>query len=208
MFDYITDTCEICALLGYYAAYTGNSLQTFRNNLSFPPSRVKKSEKKPPHRRVLYVISGFLREVDEISSLLGYHATYIGNFVPTFRDSISGQRSRILEFSDPLRWDQYVVPKFRYGITNTRCVISQKSAHLLYFAAAARNKTTSIYVQLHCFLNNGNRCHSYVALFKYICRYINWTQHNKKLGFHLDPISTIISQNNNSVKKSALFHRN
>jgi len=32
-----------CALLGYYAASSGNSLQTFRDNLSVPPSRVKKS---------------------------------------------------------------------------------------------------------------------------------------------------------------------
>ena len=92
---------EICALLGYYAAYIGNSLPTFRDNLSFPPSRVKESEKKAPHRSVLCVISGFLREVDKISSLLGYHATYIGNFVPTFRDNISGQESRILGFPDP-----------------------------------------------------------------------------------------------------------
>jgi len=30
---------EICALLGYCAAYSGNCLQTFRNNLSVPSSR-------------------------------------------------------------------------------------------------------------------------------------------------------------------------
>jgi hypothetical protein len=30
-----------CALLGYYAAGSGNSLPTFRDNLSFPSSRVK-----------------------------------------------------------------------------------------------------------------------------------------------------------------------
>ena len=27
---------EICALLGYYVAYSGNSLPTFRDNLSVP----------------------------------------------------------------------------------------------------------------------------------------------------------------------------
>ena len=35
---------ETCALLGYYAAGSANSLQTFRYNLSVPSSRVKKSK--------------------------------------------------------------------------------------------------------------------------------------------------------------------
>jgi hypothetical protein len=39
-------TDEICALLGYYAALSGSSVPTFRDNLSFPSSRVKKSKKK------------------------------------------------------------------------------------------------------------------------------------------------------------------
>jgi len=34
---------EICAIQEYYAAYCGNSLSTFRDNLSVPFSRVKKS---------------------------------------------------------------------------------------------------------------------------------------------------------------------
>jgi hypothetical protein len=37
---------EICALLGHYAASSGNSIPTFRDNLSVPPSRVKKSKKR------------------------------------------------------------------------------------------------------------------------------------------------------------------
>jgi len=37
---------EICALLRYYAEYSGNSLPTFRENLSAPASRVEKSKKK------------------------------------------------------------------------------------------------------------------------------------------------------------------
>jgi len=36
---------EICALLGYYAVYGGNSVPTFRNNQSVSSSRVKKSKK-------------------------------------------------------------------------------------------------------------------------------------------------------------------
>ena len=38
------DVKEICALLRYYAAQNGNVLPAFRNNLSVPPSRVKKSK--------------------------------------------------------------------------------------------------------------------------------------------------------------------
>jgi hypothetical protein len=44
----------ICALLGYYAAYIGKSLRTFRDNLLVPSSKVKKSKKDlqlPPLRR-------------------------------------------------------------------------------------------------------------------------------------------------------------
>jgi hypothetical protein len=37
---------ENCALLGYYAAPNGNPLLTFRDNVSVPSSRVKKSKKK------------------------------------------------------------------------------------------------------------------------------------------------------------------
>jgi hypothetical protein len=40
------DVDEICALLGYYAASTGNPLPTFRDNVLVPTSRVKKSMKK------------------------------------------------------------------------------------------------------------------------------------------------------------------
>jgi hypothetical protein len=34
---------EVCDLVGYYGAVSGNSVSTFRDNLSVPPSRVKKS---------------------------------------------------------------------------------------------------------------------------------------------------------------------
>jgi len=36
----------VCALLGCYAAYSGNSLEKFRDNLSVPYPRVKKSKKE------------------------------------------------------------------------------------------------------------------------------------------------------------------
>jgi hypothetical protein len=35
-------TDEICAHLGYYAALSGSSVQTFRDYISVPSSRVKK----------------------------------------------------------------------------------------------------------------------------------------------------------------------
>jgi hypothetical protein len=39
------DVYEICALLGYYAAFSGSSVPTFRD-ISDPSSRFKKSKKK------------------------------------------------------------------------------------------------------------------------------------------------------------------
>jgi hypothetical protein len=39
------DVDEICALLGYYAASSGNSVPTFRDNLSVPFSKNRKSKK-------------------------------------------------------------------------------------------------------------------------------------------------------------------
>jgi hypothetical protein len=39
------DADEICPLLGYNAASSGNSLQTFRDNVSVPSSKVKNSKK-------------------------------------------------------------------------------------------------------------------------------------------------------------------
>ena len=39
-------SCEICALLRYYAVERGNSTPTFWDNLSVPASRVKKSKRE------------------------------------------------------------------------------------------------------------------------------------------------------------------
>jgi len=41
------------------------------------------------------VISGFRRDVDEISALLGYYAVYSGNSLPTFRDNLSVPSLRV-----------------------------------------------------------------------------------------------------------------
>jgi len=42
LYGEITLTQETFALLGYYAAFSGISLPMFRDNVSVPPSRVKK----------------------------------------------------------------------------------------------------------------------------------------------------------------------
>jgi hypothetical protein len=43
----------------------------------------------------LSVISGFRRDADEICALLGYNAASSGNPLPTFRDNVSVQSSRV-----------------------------------------------------------------------------------------------------------------
>jgi hypothetical protein len=63
------ETDENCALLGHYAASSGNLLPTFRDNLTFPSSEVNSPE--------------------ENYALLGHYAASSGNFLPTFRDKIS-----------------------------------------------------------------------------------------------------------------------
>jgi hypothetical protein len=40
------DVDKVCALLGYYAALSGSSVRTFRDNFLVPSSRVKKFKKK------------------------------------------------------------------------------------------------------------------------------------------------------------------
>jgi hypothetical protein len=46
-------------------------------------------------QRVLAVISGFRRDIDEISALLGYYATSNGNHLSTFRENVSVPSSRV-----------------------------------------------------------------------------------------------------------------
>jgi hypothetical protein len=61
---------EICALLGYYAAYGGNLLPMFRDNLSALSSMVKKSKKK---RNFLTLESGLIGCSE--TSVANYHCT-------------------------------------------------------------------------------------------------------------------------------------
>jgi hypothetical protein len=56
--DYTVYLYKICALLGYYAALSGNPLLTFPDNVSVPSSRVKKSKKKRKPARHCAVYKG------------------------------------------------------------------------------------------------------------------------------------------------------
>jgi len=46
----------MCALLEYYAAYCGNSLPTFRDNLPVPFSKVKKSVRRVMSQKIAGLI--------------------------------------------------------------------------------------------------------------------------------------------------------
>ena len=61
-------------------------------------------------------------------------------FGATYQSHLQESRSHfLLGLLDPWRWDQCVVPKRRYRTTTQSCVISQKSADLIYMAAEAWN---------------------------------------------------------------------
>jgi len=75
------------AVLGCYTARSGNSVLTFRDNLSVPSSRAKNSRSR--HRGVLCVISGFRRDVHEHCALMDHYTASSGDSLPTFRDNLS-----------------------------------------------------------------------------------------------------------------------
>jgi hypothetical protein len=64
------------------------------------------------NKQTAIIISGFRREADEISILLGYYAAYSGNSSPTFRDThrpfLQGSRNprKKLLFSDFLTLEE------------------------------------------------------------------------------------------------------
>ena len=73
---------EICALLGFHAAYNGSYTRTFRDNLSVPSSRVKQSGSYTPTFR------------DNLSVQFS-RVKQSGSYVPTFRDNLSVPSSRV-----------------------------------------------------------------------------------------------------------------
>jgi len=70
------------------------------------------------------------RFVEENCALLGYYAASIGNLLPPFRDNLLVPSSRAVPPKD--RKLSVNVDK---ELTTTRCLITQKSAGLIFFAA-------------------------------------------------------------------------
>jgi hypothetical protein len=73
MLSQIVKIIELCDLLGYYAALSDSSVPTFRDNLSFPLSRVKKSEKKTSFLDFLTLEKGPICCSE--TSVQNYHST-------------------------------------------------------------------------------------------------------------------------------------
>jgi len=61
----------------------------------------------------LYLISGFLREVDEICALLGYYAAYGGNSLPMFRYTLS-----VPPFKGPIVYPETSVRNYHHTPRN------------------------------------------------------------------------------------------
>ena len=78
----------------------------------------------------LLMISAFFWDITQRRVLIPYR-----RFGTIYRSHLQG----FIGFLDPWRWDRHAVPKLRYGVTILRCLISQKSADLVYAAAEAWN---------------------------------------------------------------------
>jgi len=72
-----------------------------------------------------------LRSRSELCSS-SYYASSSGNSLQTFRDNLSVPSSRVKNTNNlhPLRGNRWFVPKRRWGITTTRCIITHKRAVL------------------------------------------------------------------------------
>jgi hypothetical protein len=74
-----------------------------------------------------FVISDFPRAVDKIRALLRYHAALSGSSVPTFRDNLSVQSSRVKKSKKNKDFIQ-------------RCVTSHKGADLILLLDVRKNR--------------------------------------------------------------------
>jgi hypothetical protein len=82
---------------------------------------------------------------------LGCYAASIGNLLPTFRGNPSVPSS-ISWILDPWRLGRWAVPKRRWRITITCCVIAQKSAVLISFVEETWN-LNEIFIWRHFLLS-------------------------------------------------------
>jgi hypothetical protein len=108
-----SDVDQVCGLLGYYAAQSGNSIPTFRDNPSVSSSRVKKFKKSIDIKVMFYfleylsynynyIIYYIIKVEFENCALLSHYAANSGNSLPNFRDnlSVSSSRVKILTLED------------------------------------------------------------------------------------------------------------
>jgi hypothetical protein len=111
-FGFRREVGEMYAPPGYYAAYSGNSLPTFRENLSVPSWRVKKSKHRTKNR-IYWTLKMKERGCAE-KSVRMYHymmrnipeqCRYLAHFLPTATDNNSMWQRRTCEVAvvtDPL----------------------------------------------------------------------------------------------------------
>ena len=125
-----------CSLLGYYVACSGNSLPTFRDNLSVPSSRVKNS----PEER-----SSHLLRDKSLKSRIVHHY---------------GETSWIL--LDSLRWNHQVVPET--SVTNYHYTLRNTSEEARFqHAMGVRKHSSSLHgdtSRKRCDLEAGSVCSS------------------------------------------------
>jgi hypothetical protein len=138
--------------------------------------------------------------VSGVSALLGYYAALIGSCVPTFRDNVSVQSSRVMDCLTVEDGAYQSIWKMRaIGCTETsvhkyhRCVTSQKRESLTCTAAEAwnhpklsllcycarnyrRRERSTHSVQLHCRFREGNVAYfksyfiTFLQLYHCLCR--------------------------------------
>jgi hypothetical protein len=89
--EFRRDLDKICALLGYYVAYSG-VISGFRRDLD------KICALLGYYVAYSGVISGFRRDLNEICALPGYYVAYIENSLPTSQDNLSVPYSRVKNF--------------------------------------------------------------------------------------------------------------
>jgi len=82
-----------------------------------------------PHQQLLYMISGFQRDVDEVYVFLGYYAASSGNSLPTFQDNLSvpSSRPKNPSWMEPICCTEKSVRNYLYSLRNSA---EEHSSHL------------------------------------------------------------------------------
>jgi hypothetical protein len=100
----IDSKSEICALLGCYAASCGNSLLTFRDNVSFPPSKVRSPRRKERPHAVTYLCAGSCGRWPRITKLdanqWGWTSVREGGHIRCPETSVNNYHSTLRNISE------------------------------------------------------------------------------------------------------------